>query len=108
MNDINSESSSLKTLEKIQIELSQIEVLCSDYALKERIQKLLEFIKRETPSSKIVFSEMIYSKIVATKGIYPDLNLSFYLLYRNFAEGKISSEEAQNLYEAHLNELNRR
>jgi hypothetical protein len=108
MNKNDSESSALKIIEKVQVELSEIEALCSDYILKERIRKLLEFVQSETPGYKITFSEMIYSKIQETKGLHSDLNLDFYLLYRNFVEGKTSTLEAQNLYEMYIKELKTR
>jgi len=108
MNKDGSENFAFKLIEKVQVELSEIEVLCSDYILKERIHALLEFIQTETPSNKKLFTEMIYSKIQETKALYPDLNLNFYLLYRNFVEDKISSKEAQNLYEMYIKELKSR
>lgn len=108
MDKDNSESFTLKIIEKVQVELRNIEVLCSDYILKERIHELLKLIQNETSSSKIIFAEILYSKIQETKGLYPDLNLNFYLLYRNFVEGKISTEEAQNLYEMYIKELKTR
>ena len=103
-----SESFAFKIIEKVQVELSEIEISCSDYIIKERIHELLEFIKSETPSYKIKFAEIIYSKIQETKGLHSDLNLDFYLLYRNLVKGKISTDEAHNLYDMYIKELKSR
>lgn len=108
MNKDDSEKFAFKIIEKIQIELSEIEVLCSDYILKERIHSLLAFIQNEPPNHRKIFAEMIYAKIQETKGLHPDLNLDFYLLYRNFIEGKISTVEAKSLYEMYIKELKSR
>jgi len=105
MDKDDSENFTFKIIEKVQVELKQIEVDCPNYIIKERIHALLEFIQSETPSYRKIFAEIIYSKIQETKGLHSDLNLNFYLLYRNFVDGKISTEEAQNLYDTYVKEL---
>lgn len=99
------EALSLKLIEKIQLDLRDIEIACSDYLVKERIHKILDYIEIETTDNKVVLEELIKEKIKQTKGVNSELNTSFYFLYRNFLDGKISIQDAQAMYDMYANEL---
>lgn len=101
----NSEGLTLKILEKVKSDLMDIETLCSDYFIKEKLHKIVNFIEQETFNSKVVFEEMIFKKVKETRSVSSELNTNFYLLYRKFKENKISMQEAQTIYEMYLKEL---
>lgn len=105
MDNTNFESFSLKIIEKMQIELKEMELICADYVVKERIQKLLELIELETKENKIILSELIQDKIKETRGVNSELNTNFYMLYRKLAENKISILEAKGIYEMYTKEF---
>lgn len=100
----NTTGFSLKIIEKIQLELKEIELICADYAVKEKIHKLLELIELETEDNKIILSELILDKIRETKGNNSELNTNFYMLYRKLCENKISVLEAKGIYEMYTKE----
>ena len=106
MKNVELESFTLKLIEKIQQELKNIDSICTDYLVNERIHNLLEFIEKETSENKGIFTEMILSKIKETRRTNPELNTDFYLLYRNVIEGKITMKEAQVLYDMYVKEMN--
>ena len=105
MNKNNFEGLSLKLLERIQLDLREIEPICSDYFVNERIHKILEYIEKETIDNKIVLEELIKERIKETRSFNSELNTSFYFLYRNFSEGKISIRDAQSMYDMYVKEL---
>jgi hypothetical protein len=59
----------------------------------------------ETIDNKIMLEELIKEKINETKRINPELNISFYLLNRNFLDGTVSIPEAQSMYEMYVKEV---
>jgi hypothetical protein len=95
----------LRIIEKIQVDLKEIELSCLDSLAKEKINKLLSCMEQEIKCNKSIFSEMLLQKIKQTKGMYPELNANFYILYRNFVNGKISYKDAQDIYEMYVKEL---
>lgn len=100
----NLEGLSLKIIEKIQLELKNIEIICSDYVAKEKIHMLLELIELETEENKMILSELIQDKIRETRGVNSELNTNFYMLYRKLCENKISILEAKEIYEMYSKE----
>lgn len=105
MKNLDSDSFTLKLVEKIYKELKNIEIDCSDYIVKEKLHNLIDLIEKETLENKIIFTEMIRAKVKETRGVNSELNTYFYLLYRNITEGKISMKEAQTLYDMYVKEL---
>jgi hypothetical protein len=99
------ESIFLKLIERIQLDLRETELVCSDYLVKERIHKILDYIEIETIDNKIVLEELIKEKIKETKSLNSELNTSFYFLYRNFSAGKITIKDAQSMYDMYIKEL---
>lgn len=104
MSNNNSEVFAVQILEKVQLQLKEIEILSTDYRIKEKIHKLLDFIELETSNTKAEFAEIVHSKVKETKALYPELSTYLYLLYRNLMQGKISLQEAQSLYEMYMKE----
>lgn len=105
MGKIELESMSLRIVEKIQSELKDMELVCKDVFIKEKIHSILEYIDQETTDNKVVLGDLIKEKIKETKGSSPEMNTNFYLLYRNFIEGRVSVKEAQILYDMYVKEL---
>jgi hypothetical protein len=105
MGENHFDSMSLKIIEKIQLDLRETELLCSDYLVKEKIHKILEYIEQETTDNKMVLEDLIKEKIKETRGINSELNTSFYFLYRNFLEEKITIQDAKDMYEMYSKEL---
>jgi hypothetical protein len=99
------ESLSVKIVERIENELREIELICADVFVKEKIHKILEYIDQETTDNKTVLEDLIKEKIKETKTSSPELNTNFYMLYRNFIDGRISVNEAQALYDMYVKEL---
>lgn len=104
MSNNNSEVFAIQILEKVQLQLKEIEIMSTDYRVKEKVHKLLDYIDLETSNNKVEFAEMVYSKIKETKPLYPELSTYLYLLYRNLMQGKVSLQEAQGLYEMYMKE----
>jgi hypothetical protein len=102
MDDSKSKSSTLKVLEEVKNKLSEIELYCLDYTTKEKVHNLISFIEDETTNSKTVFADMIYDKVKETHGVSSELNINFYLLYRNLQQDKISLEAARRLYDMYV------
>jgi hypothetical protein len=100
----NSASLTLKFIEKIKIQLKEIEELNSASEMRNRIKILLKCIDDETVGDKSTFLEIIYCKLKDTKGNNPQLNTSLYLLYRNLVDDRISIQEAQKLFNMYINE----
>ena len=96
----------LKLLEKIREELLDIGMSCSEYQVKEKLLNLIDLIENETSNNRMILIDMIYSKVRETKGKNSDLNARFYMLYRNLNEEKISVQEAQDMYDMYVRELN--
>lgn len=105
MNNSKIDKSTLKILEKVQAKLKEIELLCIDCEAKEKIHNLIDFIEEETSENKTFLAEMIYNKVKETRGISPELNTYFYLLYRNLEQDKVSLEEAHRLYDMYVKEF---
>jgi hypothetical protein len=105
MTKTNIEGLSLKIVEKIHLELKEIELMSTDYIVKERIHRLLELIELETEENKTILSELIQDKIRVTKGVNSELNTNFYLLNRKLIGNKISILEAKATYEMYAKEL---
>lgn len=99
------ESIFLKLIERIQIDLRETELVCSDYLVKEKIHNILDYIELETIDNKVILEALIKEKIKETKCVNSELNTSFYLLYRNFLEGKITIKDAQSMYVMYTKEL---
>jgi hypothetical protein len=95
----------LKLLDKIREELLIIGMSCSEYQVKEKILNLIDLIENETSNNRMILIDMIYSKVRETKGRNSDLNARFYMLYRNLNEEKISIQEAQDIYDMYVKEL---
>lgn len=104
MNNKNSEVFAIQILEKVQLQLKEIEILSTDYRVKEKVHKLLDYIESETSNRKADFAEVIHLKCKETKALYPELSTYLYLLYRNLMQGKVSLQEAQVLYEMYMKE----
>jgi|GEM_PF-2729923 len=105
MGKIDVENFSIKIIEKIQLELKEIELISTEYAVKERLHKLLELIEFETEENKTVLSKLIQCKISETRGVNSELNTNFYLLNRNLMENRISVMEAKATYEMYVKEF---
>lgn len=105
MSKIDNESFSIRIIEKIQLELKEIEFISTEYIVKERINKLLKLIELETEENKSVLLKLIQCKISETRGVNSELNTNFYLLNRNLMENKISVMEAKATYEMYVKEF---
>jgi hypothetical protein len=105
VNSMKAKDNMLKVIERVEKDLREIELISSDYLVKERIHNILDFIEKETKENKTVLEDMIRSKIKETKNINPELNTYFYVLYRNLSEDKITVEEAQTIYDMYIKEL---
>jgi hypothetical protein len=95
----------LKLIERIQLDLRETELVCSDYLVKEKIHNILDYIELETIDNKAILEELIKEKIKETKCLNAELNTSFYFLYRNFLDGKITIKDAQAMYDMYAKEL---
>lgn len=105
MNKNAIESLSLKIVERIEDDLREIELICTDIFVKEKIHNILEYIEQETKDNKSLLEDLIKEKVKETKTWSPELNTNFYMLYRNFIDGRISVKEAQALYDMYVKEL---
>lgn len=101
----NHEEFFIKILEKIKSDLKEIEGSSSMVEIKEKIHELMDFMNCETPDNRSVLEDMIYSRLLETRGVNPELNTYLYILYRNFTQNKISMQEAERLYIQYSKEL---
>jgi hypothetical protein len=100
-----SNKESIKMVDKILGDLKDIEMLCSEYLIKEKIKKVIQYIENETLYNKDFLCDMIYEKMKETKYNFPEMHTNFYLLYRKLMEDKISIDEAQNIYDMYVKEV---
>lgn len=94
-----SESDFQKILDRIQSDIRLIQLSCPDIETKEKLNKLLEYIELETAGDRASLIDSILLRAKQTKGMYPELNINFYLLFRKLSEYQVSVQEAQNLYD---------
>jgi protein subunit release factor A len=85
---------------KIINKLTKLSSLCKDPNTVSALIETVEFMKKlikdkDEPS----IEELILSKLKETKGKDPDLNASLYILYQNLKRGRVTEEEALELYE---------
>jgi hypothetical protein len=84
---------------KIIKELNEIYYMSSDFTVKERLTRLLEFMNTLSgEKSGMDLEELIANKLAETKRKNPDLNATLYMLYWNLKREKISEEEAVELF----------
>ncbi|MCM0650497.1 hypothetical protein NBE98_19210 [Clostridium swellfunianum] len=99
------ESVYIRLIEKIRMDLNEIEVYCADYFIKEKIHKIIEYIDQDTKNNRTVLADLIKEKMNETKTMNSDLNTDFYFLYRKFLDGKINIQDAQQMYDMYSKEL---
>lgn len=92
-----------ENLQKIVAELEEIKNLSPDDVVKFRIDNLITTISRKIdPSKNEDLGDIIYKKMKEAVTNNPDLHVKLYMLYRNLTAGKISEEEAKEMYETYL------
>lgn len=92
-------------IKKILYKLMEIEMLSTDYRQKKDIQYLIDFIQRLAPSSEsenISLEDLVYNKMVETKGIDDELNAKLYILYQDLKNDKISRDKAFEIYNIYM------
>lgn len=92
-----------EALEKIILELVDIEKLTPDGPVKVRVNNLIENIKSVTGvNSDISLETQILKKMRESRVNNVELHTKLYILYRNLSEERVSLEEAQGMYENYL------
>ncbi|APC41158.1 hypothetical protein E4V42_13995 [Clostridium estertheticum] len=93
----------VEAVKKIIKGLDEINSLCFDSNVKNKIKELQSFVVSTFEVDSTSFMEdMIYNKMIEVKQISPDLYVKLYMLYRNLVRGKISKEEASNSFDSCL------
>lgn len=88
---------------KIREEIDELIILCNDMVVKERLKKLLVFFKSMAESDgNINLQKLISKKLKETKGRNDDLNATLYILLWDLKRGKISENEALELFKGIL------
>ncbi|KOA21357.1 hypothetical protein CLHOM_00280 [Clostridium homopropionicum DSM 5847] len=101
--DNNNVSINMKTIEKIINELKEIQNLTPEDAVKYRVNNLIEILAEVTNfNSEESIEDIIYLKMKEAMSKNPDLHVKLYMLYRGLNDGKISKEEAKEMYQNYV------
>ena len=85
---------------KIINRLTKLSSLCKDSEIENGLNETIEIMKKLIKDkAELSTEELILSKLKETKGKDPDLNASLYILYQNLKRGRVTEEEALELYE---------
>lgn len=85
---------------KIINKLSKLSSLCKDSEIVSALNETVEFMKKLTKDkAELSTEELILNKLKETRSKDPDLNASLYILYQNLKRGRVTEEEALELYE---------
>ena len=93
---------SRECIEKIRTELKIIKVNTNNRNFKKDVSKLLDMLESELNYDNISLKEKIFSKMKETKNSDPNMNANLYILYRNLVNGRITEEEALELYNMYI------
>ena len=93
---------SRECIEKIRTELKIIKVNTNNRNFKKAVSKLLDMLESELNYDNISLKEKIFSKMKETKNSDPSMNANLYKLYRNLVNGRITEEEALELYNMYI------
>ena len=93
---------SRECIEKIRTELKIIKVNTNNRNFKKDVSKLLDMLESELNYDNISLKEKISSKMKETKNSDPNMNANLYILYRNLVNGRITEEEALELYNMYI------
>ncbi|ANP69845.1 hypothetical protein GTH52_02430 [Clostridium tyrobutyricum] len=93
---------SRECIEKIRTELKIIKVNTNNRNFKKDVSKLLDMLESELNYDNISLKEKIFSKMKETKNSDPSMNANLYILYRNLVNGRITEEEALELYNMYI------
>lgn len=92
-----------ETIEKILAELNEVESLTPEDAIKFRINNIINILsKAANLKDEESIEDMVYRKMKEAVSKNPDLHVKLYMLYRNLTEGKVSQEEAREMYENYV------
>lgn len=92
-----------ESLEKIILELKDIEKLTPDGAIKIRLNHVINNIESITGmSSDSPLEVRILKKMNEARVNNVELHTKLYILYRNLTEGRVSLSEAEEMYELYL------
>lgn len=93
---------SKECINKIKTELKVIKVNTRDKNLKRELTGLLDMLENELNYDGVSLKEKIMDKMKETKNSDPNMNANLYILYRNLVNGRISDEQALELYNMYV------
>lgn len=91
-----------ETLTKIQSRATAIKLIAKDKQIIKEAQDILEMIDKELDQNSLSLIEKINKKMKETKLSDPELNANLYILYRKLSDGKISEQDAAELFERYV------
>ncbi|GAA0746350.1 hypothetical protein [Clostridium oceanicum] len=92
-----------KSAEKILSQLNEIKIVCADKGIKSKVEKIIDLANNEIAiKMEPSLEDVVYDKMKETKISNPDLSSKLYILYRKITQGKISEEEAKEMYETYI------
>lgn len=91
-----------ETLTKIQSRATGIKLISKDKQVIKEAQDILEMIDKELQDNSLSLIEKINKKMKETKLSDPELNANLYILYRKLSDGKISEQDASELFERYV------
>lgn len=99
MGDVKKVWISRDRYDRIMTELKELEAICFDDVVKLRISKLLKTLAELDAQGQSTFEEKLLRALEESKRNDADLNANLYILYQDYKRGKISEEEAEEVFE---------
>lgn len=89
--------------DKLISELKSLSTVCGDQYVKEKLIELNKSLSKiNDEQNKISVEERIANKMEEMKGKDSDLNARLYILHQDLKRGKLSEEEALEIFERYV------
>ncbi|KMT22626.1 hypothetical protein [Clostridium cylindrosporum] len=90
---------SKQTVKKILLELNNINLICDDNLIKDKVENIISLIKNSSDiDCEVSTLTKIYNKMQEIREVNEELHVRLYMLYRKLQDAKISEDEAQRTY----------
>ena len=90
------------SIDKLISGLKGIRVTTREKNTRKEVDKLLSLIEEDLSQKNIPLKEQILEKMKESKGVDPNLNANLYILYRNLDSGRITEEQAFELFQMYV------
>ncbi len=91
-----------ESIDKLISGLKSIRITTREKATRKEVDKLLDLLQEDLNQKNIPLKEQILEKMKESKGVDPNLNANLYILYRNLDSGRITEEQAFELFQMYV------